>query len=891
MLRIVQNTSAAGAKSYFSTSDYYAPGQQELKGVWRGKGAERLGLSGTIEKEAWEALCDNRNPVTGEKLTARQKSERRIGYDINFHVPKSVSLLYGITGDDRILDAFRDSVNETMGDMEAETKTRVRKGGKNEDRVTGEMVWGEHVHFTARPIDGVPDPHLHAHCFVMNTTFDTTENRWKAMQIADIKRDAPLFEARFHSRMARKMAELGLAVARTKRGWEIEGVSASTIEKFSRRTALIEALAAEKGITNPREKSELGAKTRQRKQKDLTMDELRRVWRERLSDEERSGIAETAERLGSAPHKENLKAAEHAAKLAVEHCFERKSVVPERTLLAEALKRSYGEVSVEATERAVSKQDIILGEKDGRQFATTRTVLAEEQRMIDWARAGRGACARLGSESHQFKRDWLNEEQRRAVVHVLESTDRVILVRGVAGSGKTTMLTEAVEAIEANGVKVFAFAPSAEASRGVLRDAGFSEADTVARLLKDEKMQERIRGDVILVDEASLMGSRTMGQLFDLADRLNARVLLSGDKKQHSAIERGAALRLLETEAGVVPAEIKNIQRQKAEYRDAVKALADGNTEKGFETLDRLGWIREAAHDERYSLLARDYVAALKKGKSALVVSPTHREGERVTTEIRAELKRTPRSNKHPKQSVLGNDDRKFPVLRDAQLTASERADPVYYKPGDMILFHQNATGFRKGDRVIAGKAPLPLEQADRFTAFRAAALSLASGDQLRITHNGKTKDGKHRLNNGAIYTVKNFTASGDIRLTNGWTIDKNFMHLAHGYAVTSQASQGKTVDRVFIGISSSSFPAASREGFYVAASRAREMASIYTDDKASLLEAVSKTDDKLSATEFLSSREHRERGEAIRRMEVRRQAERESARPMREREAMNYER
>jgi len=70
------------------------------------------------------------------------------------------------------------------------------------DRVTGEFLWGEHVHFTSRPIGGEPDPHLHAHCFVLNQTFDTVENRWKALQLGDIKRDAPLFEARFHSRMS-----------------------------------------------------------------------------------------------------------------------------------------------------------------------------------------------------------------------------------------------------------------------------------------------------------------------------------------------------------------------------------------------------------------------------------------------------------------------------------------------------------------------------------------------------------------------------------------------------------------------------------------------------------------------------------------------------------------
>ena len=81
-------------------------------------------------------------------------------------MPKSVSLLYAMTRDERILDAFRDSVDATMQDIEAEMATRVRKGGKNEERKTGNMVWGEFIHFTSRPVDGVPDPHLHAHCFV-----------------------------------------------------------------------------------------------------------------------------------------------------------------------------------------------------------------------------------------------------------------------------------------------------------------------------------------------------------------------------------------------------------------------------------------------------------------------------------------------------------------------------------------------------------------------------------------------------------------------------------------------------------------------------------------------------------------------------------------------------
>src|SRR6202008_3966260 len=99
----------------------------------------------------------------------------------------SVSLLYATMKDERLLDAFRDAVHGTMEDIEREMQTRVRKDGKNEDRTTGNMVWGEFVHFTSRPVDGVPDPHLHAHCFVFNTTWDNKETQWKAGQFRNLK--------------------------------------------------------------------------------------------------------------------------------------------------------------------------------------------------------------------------------------------------------------------------------------------------------------------------------------------------------------------------------------------------------------------------------------------------------------------------------------------------------------------------------------------------------------------------------------------------------------------------------------------------------------------------------------------------------------------------------
>jgi conjugative relaxase-like TrwC/TraI family protein len=845
MLRITQNTHVNGAKSYYSTADYYSEGQ-ELTGRWRGAAARRLGLQGEVKQAEWDALCDNQHPGTGQKLTPRQRSDRTVGYDFNFHVPKSVSLLYATTRDERILDAFRDSVDGTMHDMEAEMLTRVRKGGKNENRQTSNMAWGEFIHFTSRPVDGVPDPHLHAHCFVFNTTFDQKEKTWKAGQFRELNRDAPYFEAVFHSQFADRLSDLGLPIERTKKGWELSGVEKDLIAKFSRRTAQIEDKAREMGIDDVETKAELGAKTRERKAKDLTFPELQDTWRSRMSERDLEILANLEQKLGGEAEPADSDASARAMEYATAHVFERKSVVPERQFLAAALRHSVGQATVEEVHREADRSGLITGERNGRRMVTTRDVLDEERQVIDFARNGRGSCTPFARQHDTFNRDWLNDAQKNAVKHIVESRDRVMVVRGAAGVGKTTLMQEAAEAIEATGTKVFAFAPSADASRGTLRDAGFKDADTVARLLVDEKLQQQVAGQLIWIDEAGLLSMKTMRQAFDVADKLDARVLLSGDRYQHGSVERGAALRLLEEEAGLVPAQVKEIKRQSGAYKEAVRALAEGHAADGFKRLDDLGWVQEIPQEYRYKQMAADYVEAIAKGKIALVVSPTHAEGDRISAEIRRTLK---------ERGELGSEERSFRVLENANLTEAERGDGVNYEPGDVLVFHQNAKGFDRGERVnFTGEGKLPLDQASRFQAFHASTLQLAAGDAVRITHNGMTADGKHRLNNGSQYNVRKFDPDGNIVLDNGWTIGKNWGFLSHGYVTTSHASQGRTVDQVLVGQGSESFVASSREQFYVSASRARERVTIYTDDKEALLDAVKRSDDRLTATEFVNS-------------------------------------
>jgi conjugative relaxase-like TrwC/TraI family protein len=849
MIRVTQQNSGAAAKKYYATADYYSEGQ-EIIGSWGGKGASRLGLEGTVDKLSFERLCDNLDPRTGKQLTVRTRSERTVGYDFTFSVPKSVSLLYAMSGDQDIMDAFRGAVGETMRDIETEMKTRVRMRGKDEDRITANMVWAEFIHTTSRPVDGIPDPQLHAHVFAFNTTYDEEERRWKAGQFRELKRDAPYFQAAFRVRLAGRLQALGFGVQRKRDDFEIAGIPADVLKRFSRRTAVIEKVAKEKGITDPDRKGELGAETRERKGSALSWESLRKEWNARLSDKERQGLAAVhrREKAFAKPERGEGPAVDHATL----HSFVREAVVPERKLVTEALKRGLGAVTVKDVTDEVLARPLIRSEVAGRKMATTKEMLALESKLIDFARQGRGRCRPLGDPERPITRERFNEGQKAAVRHVLGSRDRVMIIHGAAGTGKTSMQDELRIALAEAGRPVVALAQSVKASREVLRDeAGFALADTVARFLKDEKMQETARNGVILVDEASQLGTRDMLQLFNTAEVLEARVLLVGDRRQHHSVTAGEPLKLLEDTAGLKVAGLSEIVRQDGDYKEAAQALSEGRIEEGFEELHKLGWIKQVPDEERYKELAAAYLSATAekkkdgKPKSAMVVSPTHAEAARITEAIREGLKARGKLK----------DERIFTGWIPAHLTDAQKADTTEYEPRDLLQFHQNAPGFRKGSRLIVGEGDkLPTDLAARFEVYRPTQLALAVGDAVRVTAGGKTKDGQHRLINGALLTVQGFTKRGDIIVNHGWVIDRDFGHLTHGYCMTSHASQGVTVDKVFVGMSSESFPATNERAGYVALTRGREQVQIFTDDLKELLRAVARQDNTMSATELSQS-------------------------------------
>jgi ATP-dependent exoDNAse (exonuclease V) alpha subunit len=157
----------------------------------------------------------------------------------------------------------------------------------------------------------------------------------------------------------------------------------------------------------------------------------------------------------------------------------------------------------------------------------------------------------------------------------------------------------------------------------VLREqAGFASADTVARFLKDQEMQESARGGVILVDEASQLGTRDMLRVFDVAERVGARVILVGDRRQHRSVTAGEPLKLLEENAGLSVAKVTDILRQQGDYKKVAQALSEGRTGQAFEKLEELGWIKQVADANRYKELAAAYLSATAEKKTQPNTNP-----------------------------------------------------------------------------------------------------------------------------------------------------------------------------------------------------------------------------------------------------------------------------
>lgn len=927
MIRITQSESSTAAQNYFGQSlsrgDYYLDGQ-EIAGGWGGRGAALLGLAGPLQREAFMALLENKRP-DGSRLTSRTVANRRPGYDFTFDVPKSVSIVHALTGDGRILEAMRKAIDETMREMEEEMHARVRKSGAFEDRKTANMVWAQFIHLTSRPASldqatvaalnrspellehlqdaagrsesmssgglAVPDPHLHSHVYVINATYDEVEELWKAGEFMRLKRDATYYQAAYHVRLAGELQRLGYTIEPTANAFEIAGIARSIIEIFSRRTKEVERAAEELGITSDAEKDKLGALTRRHKNSHLGMMQLKKIWRAMLKPEERRHIAlvtAAAFAMKRAIAKDSPDAAHAALRYALGHELERASEVSERRLLARALMRAVGQSSVATVGRELNKiPGLESGLVDGERHFTTREVLLEESALLAMVRYGRGRVPPLRMAQYSFNNAlFRNEspdakEQRDAILHVLHSQDWVLGIVGRAGTGKTTILQEIRTAMESSGRKLIVCAPTAEASRGVLRAEGFEQADTIQRLLADEALHEQMKGNVLWVDEAGMIGNRDMLALLELAKRKGvARVVLSGDPTQIRSVARGDAFHYLEKNAGLSVARLDKIKRQKdPALKQVIEAMSRGESSLGLELLDKNKCVVEAPAKEAWKALAQTYVARISQRASVLVVSPTHVEGAAITKAIRSDLKA---------HGLLARAEKTLPRTVNLSWTQAQRGNAASYEPGLLVQFKQNAKGFRKSERVRVTEVSarkgavrvlrndgegceLPLKDAQNFQVYAVHDLPVSVGDRLRITENGYVQTAEEgaraRVSNGDLVCVTGFNAEGGVELENGKALPHDFGHLDHGYVSTADAAQSKTVDTVLAGIGQDSIAATDLRRTYVTLSRARNEARVFTEDKTELMRAAKRQDERRSATDLVGDARRRK---IVRQMNIR---------------------
>ena len=235
----------------------------------------------------------------------------------------------------------------------------------------------------------------------------------------------------------------------------------------------------------------------------------------------------------------------------------------------------------------------------------------------------------------------LSREQRSALAHVTEGHDLGIVV-GYAGSGKSAMLGVAREAWEESGYRVRGLALSGIAAENLESGSGIVSRTIASmehqwaqgRELLDDK-------DVLVIDEAGMIGSRQMERVLGEAQRHGAKVVLVGDPEQLQAIEAGAAFRSL-TERHA-HAEVRDIRRQQEGWQqDATRHLATGRTGEALEAYREHGMVRPAQtrEDARADLVEgwdQDRTAA--PDKTRIILTHTNEEVAALNSLARGKLR------------------------------------------------------------------------------------------------------------------------------------------------------------------------------------------------------------------------------------------------------------
>ena len=840
-MAIIRDGSTYLAK-HLAANDYYCE-NESVAGKWIGRGAKKLDLSGEIHggDRAFEALRTNRHPADGSKLTLRDDADRICFYDFQCSAQKSVSVMAVTVGDGRLLAAHDHAAAKAFAELERFAATQANTALKRANRITENVVTAQFRHTASRALD----PQVHTHFVTANATWDRATGSWRAITEYEMLKAIRYAGKVYQNELAARCRELGYKIEEKRdgkgriTGFEIAGVSKEVCERFSKRRAEVE-----KGIEEFRQRfgraptaAEIHAITvdsRNPKLHERTTPEVLAAQKAQLKPDEwtvLSALREQAERNAAEPAYTLAPSRERESlRHAIGHIFERKSVSMGHEVLAEALNQNLGHVDLALLKERAS-QSKLIGLDDAPwllgNFATERG-LALERWAVSFVGRTQGTFPELGrSEPQALER--LSAEQKKAVERVLASKDQVVCLRGAAGVGKTTVLREIDSALRTAGRTVLHCAPTTSAA-DTLRKDGLKDATTVSDFLANGVLKERDRLPcaVLVVDETGLASNAQGAEILRLAESHGMRVVFLGDSKQHTSVEAGDFLRILETHSPIQRFEITEIRRQLVkEYRDAIKLMAGGQAHSGLERLDDMGWIHEG-RAEYLKTAAAAFIERSAAGRElgkVIAVTPTWTETRALTEMIRTDLK---------SQGIIKAGEN---VVTHERLdwSRAQKAQAENYEPGLVVRFNRANQGFRRGEffevsRAQAGQVWVKSASGERRLPLRSdidvgrpQKMEVCVGDRILIQAN----DRRAGLINGQIVTVSAI-GNGVVETREGQRIDTaKFREFTYGFAVTSHKAQSKTAEHVVVAAERLNAKAA-----YVACSRGRQSCSVHTPDK-----------------------------------------------------------
>ncbi len=349
-----------------------------------------------------------------------------------------------------------------------------------------------------------------------------------------------------------------------------------------------------------------------------------------------------------------------------------------------------------------------------------------------------GAIAQKNAQMQRAFGGSLSGEQQRAIRHVLDNRQFVSVV-GLAGAGKSTMRSAAAEAWKRQGVAVHGAALAGKAADGLEEASGIRSRTLASLEMSWENGNAPIaKGDVLVVDEAGMIGTRQMARVTAKLQQIGAKLVLVGDPDQLQPIEAGTPFRDLVAKHGA--AGLREIYRQREDWqRDAARKLAAGCVPEALSRYDRNGAVsqqedRDAAIDTLVEAYAMD--AAAHPDRTRLAFAHRRRDVHALNVAIREALR-------------------------------SEETDA----PPEVLL--QTSTGprvFAAGDRFVFG-------QNDQELGVKNGMLGTVEAV------------GEHKVS---------VSLDGDVQQR--VTFDpRRYAKFDHGYAVTIHKSQGATVDQAYV--------------------------------------------------------------------------------------------